>query len=229
MTADRAKLERLQTLFVRLLFCDRTLQRYREDPAALAADYGLTREAIAELPDPDGNQMRAERHGRRAGVLREIQRNFPNAWQLLEQRTGFTFDDFLSSDEFYDPGAALPHPHGIGQGYENSSKFFFWARRTLGLDRPGADAQLRLMLTGDFGSYLVTQYGLGSADFYARFANGVCWRETPGSDLPMMYMTAERHLFRYTLESQYAELRRMGAVDLDALAPQGAPARQNIR
>jgi len=238
MTADvtakdrddrRARLEALQTLFVRLLFCDETLERFRTEPAALAADFGLAPEALDDLPDPDGKQMRAERHGRKMGVLSELRRNFPNTYPLLEQAPGFTFERFLSSDAFFDPDCALPHPHGVGQGYENSSKFFFWARAALGLDRPGAHAQLRLMLCGDFASYLIGQYEREGFDWYRRFSSGVYWRETPGADLPLMYMTVERHFFRYTLPEQQAELQRMGAADLDALTPQPRQRRENIR
>lgn len=229
MPIDRTHLEKQQNLFVRLLFCDDTLARYKDDPQSVAKAFGLDTDVIDTLPDPDGRQMRAERHGRKMAVLSEIRRNYPNGYPALETRDDFTIERFLSSDEFYDPAAALPHPYGVGQGYENSSKFFFWVRRVLGLDDPGVDPQLRLMVFGDFASYLVGQASGGAHDYYRRFGQGVFWRETPGTDLPLLYMTAERHFFRYTLDAQRAELDRQGSADLDALAPEARPPRINIR
>lgn len=229
MPVDRARLEKQQNLFVRLLFCDDTLARYKADPASVAASFGLDVVDIGTVPDPDGRQMRAERHGRKMAVLSEIRRNFPNGYPALEARDDFSIERFLSSDDFYDPASALPHPFGVGQGYENSSKFFFWVRRALGLDTAAVDPQLRLMVFGDFASYLVGQAASGAHPYYRRFAQGVFWRETPGADLPLLYMTAERHFFRYTLDAQRAELDRQGSADLDALVPDARPARRNIR
>ncbi len=229
MTVDRDRLERLQTLFVRLLFCDATLEKYRSDPDGLAAEFGLPHEALGDLPDPDGAQMTAERHGRRTGVMRELKACFTNAMPVLEQLTGFDVEAFLCSDAFYDPGSGLPHPYGVGAGYENSSKFFFWLKGVLTLDAPGVPIQLRTMIYGDFASYLVGQCTDRALDYYKRFADGVYWRESPAAPLPLMYMTAERHFFRYEMEEQRAELLRLGAADLDALRPEPSKRRANIK
>lgn len=230
--ADRARLAALQTLFIRMLFCDRTLERLRNDPAAVAAEYGLAAEALSELPDPDSDQMKAERHGRRAFVLTELRRNFQNAWPVLEKHPSFRFEDFLSSDTFYDPASALPHPYGVGPGYENSSKFFFWARHALALDAArdmsGADGQLRMVLCADFAAYLTGQYQRGAPPFYDRFANGVWWRETPGRELPVFYMDVDRHLFRFTEIAQKVDMLAKGATELDTLRPEPVRSRPNI-
>lgn len=42
----RARTEGLQNLFIRLLFCDETAARLRDDPNRLAAQYGLPVDAL---------------------------------------------------------------------------------------------------------------------------------------------------------------------------------------
>mgnify|MGYP004356037459 CR=1 FL=1 len=63
-------------------------------------------------------------------------------------------------------GAGLPHPFGSGPGYENVSKFFFWAMAAVDFASPPDGPQARWMCNGDFAAYLVEQYNLGADDYY---------------------------------------------------------------
>ena len=229
MTIDTRRAARLQDLFVRLLFCDVTFDRYRADPASLVAEFGLGRDVLTALPDPGTPQLAAERHGRRTSVEREIRKVFGQSYTLIANLPGFVFGDFLCSDGFYDPRTGLPHPFGSGPGYENASKFFFWAKRNIDFDGPPDGARARWTMHGDFAAHLLEQYRRGAEDYYRRFARGIFWRERPDMDLPVTLMTANRRVYRIAAERQRQETIRSGAADLDNLAPPPAPAEDNIR
>lgn len=212
---------RLQNLFVRLLFCDVTYERYRADRPGLARDFDVDPGALADLPDPDAPQLVAERRGRKAGVMGEIRKTFAQSYELIEGFPEYSFEDFLCSDTFFDDAAGLPHPSGVGPGYECASKFFFWVRRTLNLAALAADAppdrlQARLMLNGDFAAYLIDQYNRGADSFYRRFANGIYWRESPALPRPVILMTAQLDVYRIGDRNQYRDMMA-GAADLDDL------------
>ena len=218
---------RLQTLFVRLLFCDVTYERYRADRPALAHEFGIDIGALSGLPDPDALQLIAERHGRKTGVLIEVKKTFARAYALIEALPEYSFADFLCSDAFFNDASGLPHPYGVGPGYENASKFFFWVRSTLRLDGSAARLNARLTLNGDFAAYLIDQNRRGAVDYYRRFANGIYWREAADNPLPIILMTAQLDVYRISDANQYPDLQA-NAIDLDGVAPEPPARRQNI-
>ena len=101
MTPDRSHAERLQDLFIRLLFCDAVFDRYCADISALIRDFGLEEADRAHLPDPNLAQVQAERNGRKIGVRREVIKAFAQSFELIEALPVFDFRDFLSSGEFF--------------------------------------------------------------------------------------------------------------------------------
>lgn len=213
---------RLQTLFVRLLFCDITYERYRADRPALANEFGVDIDALSDLPDPDAPQLIAERHGRKMGVLREVRKTFARAYDLIEALPGYSFEDFLCSDAFFDDTSGLPHPYGVGPGYENASKFFFWTRTTLDLDGSAERLHVRLMVNGDFAAYLIDQHNRGAEAYYRRFANGIYWREAASRPRPVILMTAQLDVYRIVEDAAHQEILA-NAIDLDALTPEPPP------
>lgn len=219
---DRVDAARLQTLFVRLLFCDVTFDSYRHDPLRVATAFGLGTDALALLPDGDMPQLLAERHGRKMGVVGEIRKVFVRSYPLIEALPEYRLEDFLCDDVFFDAGAGLPHPYGVGPGYENASKFFFWARNTLRLSGSPARLSAALALKGDFSAYLIDQYQRGSHDYYRRFQHGIYWHEAAAGKVPIILMTAERHMFRITDTARYRTASETGAIDLDLLQPETA-------
>ena len=194
MTADRKRAARIQALYVRLLFCDETYDRYRTDRRGLAAAFDLDECALDDLPKADAGQLIAERKGRRIGALNEIQAVFAQSYGLLEKRSDYRVEEFLCSDAFFDPGSGLPHPYGSGPGYENASKFYFWVRETLSFGMGPKDMQTRMMLNGDFAAHLIARYADGSDTYFQRFSNGIYWRESVADDLPFIFMTPELSL-----------------------------------
>lgn len=223
MTPETASTDsaNLQTFLVRLLFCDRTFSRYCENAEAIAAEFNLSPASLVQLPDCATPQLIAERHGRKMGVLSEIRNAFGQAYPLIEAIPEYRFENFLCDDAFFAASSGLPHPHGAGSGYENVSKFFFWARNRLAFSGSAARAEAGLMMKGDFAAYLIGLYKRGSQDFYRQFARGIYWREDTEHPLPIILMTAELHVFRLAEEAQRRALLKSGAVDLDRLSPGG--------
>lgn len=211
---------RLQDLFVRLLFCDITYERYRADALGLAREFGIDIAALAALPDADAPQLLAERRGRKFGVMGEVEKVFRQSYGLIESLPEFGFEEFLCADAFFDDASGLPHPYGVGPGYENASKFYFWARETLTLTGSPDRLNARLVMNGDFAAYLIDQYGRGAEEYYRRFANGVYWRESPDAGLPVILMTVERHVFRIDDQERYESVVTAGTVNLDSLMPE---------
>lgn len=212
--------ERLQTLMVRLLFCDMTFEKYRRDPAAAAAAFGLGPQSLALLPAADTPQLLAERHGRKMGVLGEVKKIFGQAYPLIDAIPEYRFEDFLCDDAFFDASSGLPHPYGVGPGYENASKFFFWVRKRLDFTRTSTRINAGLTMKGDFSAYLINLHNRGSHDYYRRFQHGIYWHEFPDRPLPVIMMTPERQVFRVTETAPYRSVCQSGAIDIDRLEPE---------
>ena len=157
MATETTHAARLQELYVRLIFCDDTFDLYQTNPREFLTSYDLDETVLASLPDANTPQLQAERRGRRHGVEHEIRSAFGQSYVLVEQRPHYAFGDVLCPDAFYDPGAGLPHPFGSGPGYENVSKFFFWAMAAVDFASPPDGPQARWMFNGDFAAYLLEQ------------------------------------------------------------------------
>ena len=225
---DRAQLAELQTLFVRLLFCQNTLSDYTRDAASVLEDQGLPAEARSLLPDPTSDSFLAEARGRRLRVVRDVSNQFERTAAYFETlkeapQPGvppLSFDAFLASDHFLDPMKSLPHPHGVGPGFESTSKFYFWMREAYGTARPGADVALRTALNLDFAAYLMRLRERPCHPYYDRFTGGVCWSETPGTAAPAYLLSDQLVLAKVASPEKVREILRIGIVDLDTVAPE---------
>jgi hypothetical protein len=133
--------------------------------------------------------------------------------------TAPAFDDFLCSPYFFEPGRALPHPTGVGPGYENVSKYFFWLREVMRLDRPEADAELRTAAYVDFAVYLLKEYARPHIPYYDRFKGGVHWRQRADIPSPEILVTEDGKMMSIGDAATIAGLSRIGLVDLDRLQP----------
>lgn len=225
---DRAQLEALQTLFVRLLFCQDTLSAYTADAPAVLERHGLPADTRPLLPDPASERFLAEARGRRLRVVRDVSNQFERTAAFFESlketpQPGvppLSFDDFLSSDYFLDPRNSLPHPHGVGPGYESTSKFFFWMREAYGTGRPNTHVPLRTALNLDFAVYLMQLRQRPCHPYYDRFKGGVCWHETPSEAAPAYLLSDQLVLAKVTSSAKVGEILRIGIVDLDTVAPE---------
>lgn len=233
MSADsprlsRPQLEALQTLLIELMFSAPTLRAFQDDPARTLDQYGLPAEAERLLPDPHSKNFLAEARGRRVVVEREISARFERTVAFFEDRsrqpgpdTGpLAFDEFLATDYFLGTRHALPHPAGVGPGYENVSKFYFWIRDRYGLDRPGANIALRQSVYADFALYLLYLRKRPCHPYYDRFKGGACWPRVPGQPVPMMVLTDDQVLATVSNPAKAEEILRVGIVDLDKVIPE---------
>ena len=230
----RERARRLQELHVRLLFCHRTRSDWRAAPDKVLSAFGLDHDAQALLADIEGEQFRAEAHGRRMGVQKGVERGFPKTQKYLAAQADAAkndppgFEDFLGSDHFLDPSRGLPHSSGIGGGYENISKFFFWLRDAHHLARPDADMELRNTAYGEFATHLINQYNQPHVPYFDRFKGGLYWRRDPGRDLPVMLLSDKYALFTLSNRETIAQLPVIGLIDLDDLAPEPGQAPEMI-
>lgn len=226
--ALRERARRLQALHVKLLFCRSTRDAWLRSPDAVLERLGLPADAQRLIADIGSAQFKAEAHGRRAVVERSIGRVFGETTALLARRaakSGYagsdpTFDDFLCSDYFLDPHKGLPHTFGIGPGYENISKYFFWLRASFGLRRQDTELDLRNRAYSEFAAYLLGQLKRPHDAFYDRFEGGIYWPKAPGRLLPVMLLSDKLVLFTVGNLHTAREIRKSGMVNLDQLAPQ---------
>ena len=229
------RLERIQALFIRLLFCQRTLESFERDPDGVLIESGLAPADRALLPDPGGENFRAEARGRKEGVRREIARRFTRTEDVLTSRASdpslprLDFNDFLCSDHFHDPAKSLPHPYGVGPGYESISKHFFWLREAAGLARPGADIELRTAVNSDFALYLMDQISRPCHEFYKRFTGGVYWPQIPGQPVPAHVVSDQLYFFTIDDDAKIAQLPQIGLQNLDTVAPVAWDLEPNIK
>lgn len=221
------QLGKLQNLFIKLLFCQRTLEGYRADPEEILTRYKLPPETGNQLPDTTSKNFIAEANGRRAGVRRIIDGHFPRTLELLNRMANMpgaqidhlNFENFLSSENFFSSNFGLPHPTGVGPGYESTSKFYFWFRDTYGTRLPTTDPELRKMLNSDFSNYLMEQVTGRAQDFYKRFTGGVYWPAIPGRIAPIFLISDQFYFFEIKDMAKIAQISTIGLTNLDDLEP----------
>ena len=228
-------LERLQKLFIKLLFCEPTRVAYCQSPHQVLTQYELSPDYQKTLPDPNSKNFKVEANGRRMRVFREIFGQFPKTIEMLDKTLaesggagqGPDFNAFLSSDAFMDPEWALPTPDGSGPGYDSISKFYFWIRDVCGLSEPNALVPLRTTVNAEFAAHLVNLSKTQCDPFYNLFSKGVTWRDTPGASPPWFVVTDQLQLGRIVNPSEYLPYGDLP--DLDDVAPTGLSTDPNIR
>jgi hypothetical protein len=132
------------------------------------------------------------------------------------------FDDFLCSPYFFESGRALPHPTGVGPGYENISKYFFWLRDVMRLNQPQADVELRTAAYVDFAIYLLKEYQRPHIPYYDRFKGGLYWQHQVDVPLPVILITDHGKMLMIRNPETIDGLARIGLVNLDELEPPAA-------
>jgi hypothetical protein len=177
------------------------------------------------FPDPQSPGHKAEIYGRRVLICRELIQRFPKSWEKLQidssdSRVPKAITPFFSSEYFFDPEFSLPSPEGLGPGYENVSKFFFWAKATL---FQAQYAEFNDLLNLEFALHLMAQREEAVDLFYCQFENGIFWRSLlPGR---LSILTPNLSLYQFEakesgLEEKFSrEFKSHGLYDLDRLAP----------
>jgi len=217
-------LARVQELAVRLLFSGALLERYRTDPGGLLAELHIAERDAQLLPRIDDDAFRAEVRGRRLMLARGLAEVFEKtATHLAGERIrpdewlGMPFFSlFLASDWFFEPRFGLPHPSGIGPGYEMSSKFFGWLVETYDLASPSGDGELRALAYHDFGLYLLAQRDHAHDAWYGRLAEGIAFQGDLEPGAPVVQIRVDPATRR--LKTSIDDTRSPGIGDLDEIA-----------
>lgn len=225
--ATAAELVRVQKLYLRLLYCEQTARVFAADSTTLLAQWGLPLRWREVLPDTTSRGHRNEMHGRRVlaaddlkmvfeATLRRLGAGETTRDSILQARW---FSDFLSSEAFFDPSWSLPHPMGIGRGYEGHSRFFFWARDAFHLRSPQADLMLRDDLYLDFAACMDQRMVDAVDPDWDRFKSGFFWSQVPNAQTPCRGLDRERRVLSVDRANAREELVSLGLMDMDRLEP----------
>lgn len=183
--AYAARAARLQRLYVELLFRERLRQRWTQDQQTVLHQYRLPADAANLFPNINSREFRNECHGRRSLIALELHPQFPRTLMSVygiecvrDFVSSAMLSNFLESRHFLTAGHCLPHPHGLGKGYENSSKFFLWLRDV----HFAAQQRLRLPLHQDFAAHLIRHSAHCAVEPWVRARKGVLFRAQAGED-----------------------------------------------
>ncbi len=212
----------LQELAVRLYFSDSLVEELKNnDFDKIGADWKKL------LPDLKSEFFAVESFGRRVMIARELVRRFKKTFALLagaEVRadqivSADFFKEFISSDYFLTPFKSLPHPYGLGAGYENVSKFFFWAqdrydlRSVKMLER---STQIRSVLYLEFSFHLLSQIKHATEPWYKDLGRGIFFSELPNAKETIVAIDLDFQAKRIASDIS-KKLLEAGFVNLDSI------------
>ena len=225
---DERELVRVQRLHMRLLYDQPLAAAYAEAPDDVLRAHDLPSRWRRALPESGSEGHLAEMYGRRVLAAQELLLVYaatlahlvpapPATDTQIIERPWFT--EFLASDVFFEPEHSLPHPTGLGRGYEGYGRFFFWARDAFALRTPQADLQLRDDLYLDLVAYLDNAKAGASDPGWQRLSRGFFWSTKPLTDSPCRGLTSERKVFRRDEPRARQALQAQGLCDMDELTP----------
>ncbi len=203
-SAIQSEAGRAQELYVQLLFSASTRREWQVNPSSVLQHFGLSRSWMSKLPDVGSEQFLSECHGRRQLVARELHPKYGRSISLIlglqslgDFATSKLLADFLESTHFLTPNHSLPHPYGIGRGYENASKFFLWIRDTR---IAGSSSEVRKGLCIDFAIHLIGQSSHSQAEPLILARNGVIFRADPAHDDDWYMMDPTLQLVQFRVD-----------------------------
>jgi hypothetical protein len=189
----REQMRKVQSFLVRLYFSDELQRRCSAAPEALRQELGIEPALWQGVPDVRSEAFRAECRGRRILVAREVGIRYARTLECLiddlpssePQRfarvaESEVFRAFLASEYFSSRRHSLPHPAGLGLGYEIVGKFFFWVDAEFGLSEPGAPELLRTCAHVELGRLLVAASRTTREPYYEPLRQGVCFSQRLG-------------------------------------------------
>lgn len=229
----REQMRRAQSFLVCLYFSDELQQRCAAAPEALRRELGIERALWQGMPDVESEAFRAECRGRRILVAREVGIRYARTLECLiddlppsePQRFACIaeselFRAFLGSEYFSSRRHSLPHPAGLGLGYELVGKFFFWVEAQFGLSGAGAPELLRTCAYVELGRLLVAASRTTREPYYEPLRHGLCFSQRldePGR--VMLIVTADLDVQAFDA-GESAAATCPALPDLDALVQQ---------
>jgi hypothetical protein len=215
---------------LRLLFYLETQKNWLTESVAVLDTFGLPPEMQNRFPDITTDQFKAESLGRRTLVERSIDKTFPEIQQHLGTRSGGpTFDDFIFSEKNFDPESGLPHTSGVGPGYENISKYFFWIKQELELAHAGCDIDLRNKVYIEFTTCLINGYNRPYYPYYDLFEGGLYSAQNPKEDTPVILLSDQFILYTLYNSNTNKQLPQIGLTNLDVIEPPDWPDEPTLR
>jgi hypothetical protein len=219
---DRAR--KLQALHIKLLFCPTTQEKWLTEASKVLDAFGLPSNMQDRIPDITTDQFKAESIGRRTLVERSIGKAFPETKLHLETSPDSPpFNDFICSDEFFDPKSGLPHSSGVGPGYENISKYFFWLKQETKLNSADCDLDLRNKVYTEFATWLINEFNRPHDPYYDQFEGGLYWVQNPNENKPVILLSDEYVLYTLNDPKTINQLPQIGLTDLDGVEPPDWP------
>lgn len=155
-------------------------------------------------------------------IARELFHRFPKTFRYISKNSETKppnlldlecFKKFIYSDYFFRANLGSPHPYGIGTGYENISKFFFWAK-DVGFDLT-SDPELKFLLYSEFAIYLVQMIPHASDPYFNQFKSGITFELADGSTVAVSTNENVRRIKKNVLSL----LKDKEFFDLDQLVP----------
>ncbi|MBK20116.1 MAG: hypothetical protein CMM52_14885 [Rhodospirillaceae bacterium] len=225
----RERARKLQALHVKLLFCRATQENWLQNPNTILAEFNLPASARDKIADITTDQFRAESHGRRGLVERSLAKTFPETQKHLEISSAqASFEAFLCSEDFLNPKTGLPHISGVGQGYENNSKYFFWLKRTMRLASADCDVELRNKAHTEFATWLINEYKRPHDPYFDQFEGGLYWMQTPGAAKPVILLSDQFVVYTLNDPNTISQLPKIGLTDLDDVSPPDWPEEETL-
>lgn len=179
-----------------------------------------SKKLLSYMESADVGKLKSEFYGRRMLVAIEIMDRFKSSMKEFFLRDDITPIDFIKdeqlssffdSENFLKSHHCLPSPEGIGKGYENISKFYFWAMTNI------KSKEFIEMLKLEMASYVLSQ-SLGAVDnFFNKFSNGIFIESIAGGYL----VTKEGDVFEMNNQEHIRNIKDLGVFNLKDLLMSG--------
>jgi len=125
--------------------------------------------------------------------------------------------------------AAIDRQSGVGPGYENISKYFFWLKQELGLAHDGCDIDLRYKVYIEFDTWLINEYNRPRDPYYDLFEGGLYWAQNPKEDKPVILLSDEFILYTLNDPNIITQLPQIGLTNLNVIEPLDWPDEPTLR
>lgn len=218
-----AELRLLQELTVRLYFSDEEQQAWQTHRRSAIARLDLSSRTSQLVPTVGSAAFEAESFGRRFLIAMEIALRYPNTLNALIGSSApkvvvesQPFRRFLGSDYFLTAKRGLPHPNGVGAGYEAVTKFFFWLRDSYALHPDTSNQTLRCLAFAELGAHVVGFAQSMRLPIYDAARRGVYFTIIDGGETNAVAVWRDSSV-KFVNLAQVEHPREAGLQDLDDL------------
>jgi hypothetical protein len=172
-----SEMKNLQKLSIQLFFSSSLREEYKKDVQKLLNNKGIPLKYKDFLPNIEEASFFSESYGRKFLITREIFKRYKNFFKVYFKKENILIndvvgskllDDYFKSEIFFGHKIAFPHYSGLGKGYENSSKFFFFL-----VDSFREEDNLMIEAFTSIACHLNYQASFSNILFFKNFEKGV--------------------------------------------------------